>query len=383
MAGGPGSGAQRRDSRRGGRRGEPEPEEEEEEDSKQAKRAEWKSTGMGLLRDVSIAVIIMLILIGSMWIYTGNWPPMVVVESESMMHDEDSEVGVIDTGDLVLVKKVDGRGDITTYYEGKKDDYKTYDDYGDVIIYKKDGIGPDEAADLGLESAKYTPVIHRVLLWLEFDKDATDSDPRGIGHFNIPELNLFDITGQRVIDENFPAYAKGDKNAPLILDLDQIYERMRHNPHSGYITKGDHNPVSNPNGLASIDQYQTSEPVEVDWVIGKAKGELPWFGLIKLYVSGSLDDPPPRSVNMLIFTIALLIILPIIIDVAYSLYVNKRKSDKGEDKEEEEEEPTDRRGRGRGGGPGFDGQRGPGPPDRPDRPDISRRPPPGQLPRRR
>ena len=80
----------------------------------------------------------MFILIGSMWGYTQNWPPMVVVESESMMHAEDSEVGVIDTGDLVLVKKTSGRGDITTYIEGKKRDYKTYGEYGDVIIYAGD-----------------------------------------------------------------------------------------------------------------------------------------------------------------------------------------------------------------------------------------------------
>ncbi|UCH89741.1 MAG: S26 family signal peptidase [Thermoplasmata archaeon] len=364
----------RRDSRRGRHvddridrgtePGEGEGEEEEQPES-------WKVTAFGLVRDVTIAVIIMLIIIGAMWGYTKNWPPMVVVESASMMHAEESSVGVIDTGDLVLVKKIDSRSDITTYFEGKSKNYKMYDEYGDVIIYKKDG-GAD------------TPVIHRAIFWLEYDEEATMSDPSNAGssipqvaHFNIPELNLFDLRGDlrnpsvgTEIDSNFPAYAEGEQDGPLVINLGRIYELMKNDPHSGYITKGDHNPIS------SIDQYQTSTPVKVDWIIGKAKGELPWFGLIKLYVSGSLEEnpAPPNSVNMLIFTIALLIIIPISIDVAYAAYVNRKKAREEErlGMVREEPLPPGRRGPERGGPPVFRGRGGGGKNEtsgRPDEPD--------------
>jgi len=33
-----------------------------------------------------------------LYLFSGVWPPMVVIESSSMMHGEDSQVGVIDTG---------------------------------------------------------------------------------------------------------------------------------------------------------------------------------------------------------------------------------------------------------------------------------------------
>ena len=43
------------------------------------------------------------LLIFGLWAHTGSMPPLVVVESESMMHDEKGEVGAIDAGDLILV----------------------------------------------------------------------------------------------------------------------------------------------------------------------------------------------------------------------------------------------------------------------------------------
>ena len=45
--------------------------------------------------------------------------------------------------------------------------------------------------------------------------------------------------------------------------------------HSGFITKGDNNPECDQAG-------GLSSPVKITWIIGKARGELPWFGLIKL-----------------------------------------------------------------------------------------------------
>ena len=50
-----------------------------------------------------------------------------------------SHLGIIDTGDLVIVKEAE-KSDIVTYLAGKKTGYKMYGDYGDVIVYYKNGI---------------------------------------------------------------------------------------------------------------------------------------------------------------------------------------------------------------------------------------------------
>jgi hypothetical protein len=87
----------------------------EEEDDKEEKRP-FVSAFWDIMKDVIIAFIIVLIIIGSIYIYTGNWPPVVVVESDSMQHsDDESFLGVIDTGDLVLVKSIDSEDDVVSY----------------------------------------------------------------------------------------------------------------------------------------------------------------------------------------------------------------------------------------------------------------------------
>ena len=43
------------------------------------------------------------VLIAALYAHTQSMPPLVVVESSSMVHDIEGEVGSIDTGDLVLV----------------------------------------------------------------------------------------------------------------------------------------------------------------------------------------------------------------------------------------------------------------------------------------
>ena len=55
------------------------------------------------VREASLAVGLVVLLLGSMWISTGSFPPMVVVESQSMMHQEEGSIGAIAPGDLILV----------------------------------------------------------------------------------------------------------------------------------------------------------------------------------------------------------------------------------------------------------------------------------------
>ncbi|HOL08362.1 MAG TPA: S26 family signal peptidase, partial [Methanomassiliicoccaceae archaeon] len=114
-----------------------------------------------------VAPIIFLIVIAAIFIYSGIWPPMVVVESKSMQHSDDtSYIGVIDTGDIVVVKKVNGFDEVTTYIEGLADGHSTYGEPGDVIIYYRDGMPK--------------PIIHRAIVMLEYNSTG--------GGFDVPTL---------------------------------------------------------------------------------------------------------------------------------------------------------------------------------------------------
>ena len=56
-----------------------------------------------LVLELALAVGMIGCLVGAMFIHTGSMPPLVVVESSSMIHSEDGEIGSIDAGDLILV----------------------------------------------------------------------------------------------------------------------------------------------------------------------------------------------------------------------------------------------------------------------------------------
>ncbi len=95
------------------------------------------------------------VLIAALYAHTGSMPPLVVVESSSMVHDPDGEVGSIDAGDLVLVHKSSFEN-IVTFAEATDPSnpyygYEAHGMEGDVVIYRKNG----EAS---------TPIIHRAIL---------------------------------------------------------------------------------------------------------------------------------------------------------------------------------------------------------------------------
>ena len=56
-----------------------------------------------LLREIVLAVAMIAFLVLGLWAHTGTMPPLVVVESSSMIHEENGEIGSIDAGDLILV----------------------------------------------------------------------------------------------------------------------------------------------------------------------------------------------------------------------------------------------------------------------------------------
>src|SRR5438128_6227452 len=120
----------------------------------------WK----GLVRDLLVAGIIVVIVLVGIYVYTGVWPPLVVVESQSMQHSgTESHLGVIDTGDMVFQQAAPNRADVVTYLEGRASGYATYGDYGDVIIFRR----PSSA----------TPVIHRAIMYVTVNSNNTADLP--------------------------------------------------------------------------------------------------------------------------------------------------------------------------------------------------------------
>ena len=59
----------------------------------------------------------------------------------------------------------------------------------------------------------------------------------------------------------------------------------------------------------------------MDSIVGVARGEVPWFGLIKLKIGGNLGGPasqaPKTSVRMLIISIAIFISIPFLLDYIF------------------------------------------------------------------
>jgi len=263
----------------------------------------WRSDNekISLLRDVLVALIVVLIILMALWAYTGQWfaAPMVAIETGSMMHPDEpfGRLGTIDPGDMVLLVKVNSRGDIVTRggdfggaYATKDPDYFFYGDYGDVIVYRPKG-DPDE-----------TQIIHRAMCWIEYNENYETYTVDGYGITNETSVNIpkLDISGYR------PS-------------------------HSGFITKGDNNAYTDQTGGIC------DEPIKLEWISGKARSELPWIGTINLFfsdlTSGSFwDDNVDITVynvesdclTCLVILIAVLISIPIFLDL-YDYYRIKKK----------------------------------------------------------
>ena len=131
-----------------------------------------KTKVMNFLKDIVSTLIIVAVIIGLGIAITGTWPFMVAVESGSM-------VPHMYRGDVVLLVSPE-RTNIITWEEGKKIGYKSFGNYGDVIVYYPNG------------NKGTTPIIHRAMFWIEKGQLMPNGEPA---------------------------------------------------PNSGYITKGDHNAI--------------------------------------------------------------------------------------------------------------------------------------------
>jgi signal peptidase I len=255
-----------------------------------------------------VALAIVVVLIASLYAFTQNWPPVYVVESGSMQHGVADVVGLINAGDLVLAQKIPTQN-IQTYFDGMRSGYSTYGEYGDVILYWPNGGGG-------------TPIIHRPILYLQYDPEVSGYNitsltglPCGNQSTEVYSISVqgesqtncgtTGLTGADTLNLFHIGWMSGTVNLPL-------------NPsvigaHSGYITMGDNNTLcGNPGCPLLPDQGSNawlSQLVEPGWVIGVARGMLPWFGAFKLALEGRASAVPAQSWEFLGLTIAGLILL--------------------------------------------------------------------------
>jgi len=279
------------------------------------------------LREVFLAIGLVLLLLGSMWLATGMFPPMVVVESGSMKHNEAGTMGAIDPGDLVLIMDPD-RVEIITYVEASNREnenfgYESHGMYGDVIIYEKNG-GSD------------TPVIHRALLKAETNMTENSIDGSCTeGVYDQLEnicILTWDVPGTDLVNVQNISLTLDYSCAPHgNLTIDKWVPE-----HEGYLTTGD-NRITNG---CTIDQLRATSSTADDsyiqsrglkdefgnpvtavrdvWIVGVASSEIPWVGAIKLFFSGTSDFVSPQTWNNLFTLIAAIVIIPMIYDMLIS-----------------------------------------------------------------
>ena len=184
-----------------------------------------------MLSSVAIVLLLGLLLFG----ISGVWPPMVAVESGSMEPN-------MQVGDLVFVTEpgrfapdaADNRVGVVTHEAGRASGYRTFGDYGSVVIYQPPG-------------RRASPIIHRAMFHVEAGENWYDrADDRFHGADNCAEL----------------------RNCPA--------------PRSGFITLGDDNAeYDQANGLA--------EPVASEWILGVARARVPYLGYTRLITTGEAE----------------------------------------------------------------------------------------------
>ncbi len=279
-----------------------------------------------LVREIVLAAGMISLLVMAMWAHTGSMPPLVVVESNSMQHDKNGEVGTIDAGDLVLVHSPD-RNKIITYAEATDENspdygYESLGMEGDVIIYERNGEGDS------------TPIIHRALFKIDVGETAPTEegdcsegifwDGSCVVSWSVPGTNQVNVAKINLIfDGNntgeYPCSGVAAQHGSVWFSVENFTPS---NP--GYITLGDNNDCNDDQGVFEFAQGLSSihsgiiKPVEEDWVIGISGAEIPWLGTVKLMVSGG-DSPgvsqvPGASFLFLILFVASVLAVPMLVE---------------------------------------------------------------------
>jgi signal peptidase len=258
----------------------------------------YKSEVVSAITIVAVIVIIF----SSLFFYTGNWPPAVIVESSSMQHGNNFVFGVINTGDIVGVKKVQSFTSIQTYLVAREHGSPTtYGEYGNVIIYKNYELGE--------------LVIHRAMFYV-MGWNGTTPIIYGNTH---PSWLL--IQGSDVYISNV-----GYSHKNLEVQLQNYIGQ------TGFITMGDHNFATSTYGsgkytIAADQNYGIDNTlVNETQVFGYAVGYLPILGVLKVWGTSDRVYIPELS------NLAMIVIIIAVIAIAIAPFPSVRtgkKQDKG------------------------------------------------------
>lgn len=242
-------------------------------------------------RDTLIAIMaIILVFVGifaGVSLYSNHSPPFSVVISQSMQHDDNqSQIGVIDTGDMVLVRDK-SKVEIQTYIEGYTTGHSTFGDYGSVIIYKNNrGIN----------------IIHRAMMYMEIKDD-------GYGKYaDIPYLDQYpsksDLIDYEKIRTDFFIERIGYKDGTKIyINIENILSRSEEGD-SGYITMGDNNMFTDQQNSSIIPGVNGL--VTYEKIVAIPTIEIPWLGCFKLLIQNEneiIDNHAPNSLPNLAIVI--------------------------------------------------------------------------------
>lgn len=246
-----------------------------------------------------VAAAVLVVLLVGLTAYTQNFPPMYIVESDSMQHGYVDQIGLINTGDLVLAEKVAGFS-VTTYEVGAQTGYSTYGEYGDVILYHPNGV------TVG------APIIHRAILYIQVNSDHTFSFPSLAGQLcgSVPDAvyaisSTVNGCGTDHVSGTLTLFHVGWRSVTVRVDLASTGLA------SGFLTMGDNNFNSLNTSIGNPDQPTLSSLVQPGWIVGVARGMLPWFGALKLLFQGNAGEVPSQSWEWMGLTVVGLILMAI------------------------------------------------------------------------
>jgi signal peptidase I len=228
--------------------------------------------------------------VGGVFVYSGLNPPFSTVTSESMQHETGrSQLGVIDTADMVIIKDPNSTT-IQTYVDGYKSGYSSFGEYGDVIIYYRlvDG----------------NPIIHRAILWLDNNGDGTWSAPSLEGYDNWYCIgddgkkidNHTKLSGKLTLTD----VGYGSKTASI------TFAKLIDSK-SGYLTMGDNSETNN-----GFDQELgiTTNLIDESRIKAVAGFEVPWAGWLNIYLDKGypyLEKKVANSLPCIVITIITII----------------------------------------------------------------------------
>lgn len=278
------------------------------------------------LTAAAAVITVVAVIVGGLALYSGMYPPFSVVNSGSMQHSDDSSIGTIDTGDMVIVQSPDKK-DIVTYVEGSVSGYSKFGEYGDVIIYQEGNRSIIHRAmlELTLESSS---IIHQTWYVPSLtgydDWDIVDSNGQSIKnilHWNADDglLTIYatDMSSRLVLMN------VGYSDAECSVNLWNLGSKMS-DGESGYLTKGDNGETN-----SNFDQSTgiTDSLITDDRIEAIAGIEIPWLGSVKMLVSGNGGDIPANSIVCL--SVSIVVIIALIF--AISWFFEKRASMKRKD----------------------------------------------------